>query len=430
MTVHFFNRKGILTAFVLLMCVVAIAGLSSCGTSSGPRTSSSANARVAADPSDDTPVPAVNLTLRGKGQINFVDIVTFSLKEGEVQVFYNSQERRYVMEIRLENGNTYLQKWDEENRISFIDAILTYMVDENRKRLGTNEIRSFTNYDTLEGVTEWTDSVSRRNLSAAPAIDLGYLVKDRKSYFTVTQRDAVVTQSSSTENLRSPRIIFCMDLAQSRQMMELFGGTFYEKPIMVFLGDGVTAGANANADDEDDPSIAYPAVLKELMKISVLNSGVSWESTQDTLARVPYDVLKYDPDIVIINLGLSDFLERIPVQTTSRNIQSIINLLREDGPRRIFLTRFYDEKILKNSWTYWNISEIEQTRLLAEYNTVFNNLARTNNVELITNIWEGLDYDDTIGEDYIYPTAEGQRIMAGNFFRVLRPFLAENNYLK
>ena len=76
------------------------------------------------------------------------------------------------------------------------------------------------------------------------------------------------------------------------------------------------------------------------------------------------------------------------------------------------------------------MSEREQNAMIAEYDAMFANLSRTNNIELITNIWDGLQYDDTIGDDYIYPTAEGHKLMAGNFFRAIRPFMAANNYLK
>lgn len=413
----------------MLLVIIMAAGFSSCGSSSPTRETERVTTRTQRDAPASIEIPQKQ-GFRGKMQVNYVDIVTLSLRQREVEVYFDQEEGNYTLELPMDNGIIYSQKWNEENRTELIDAILRYSVDENRQRHGKVDTRAFTHYNTLDGLTKWRNPSNNNTYTANPSIDLGYLVYNGNSYFAITQRDSVVTEGDPTGNLRSQRIVFCMATHQARQMIELVGGILYEKPIILFLGDSVTIGRNATIADEDDPANAYPAILQEVLKISVLNSGANWETTDETLERVKTDVLKYDPDIIVLHLGYTDFLNRVPPQATSRNIQNIITFLMSEGPFKLFLTRFYDEKILRNSMNYWNLTQAEQTRLMAEYDTIFQNLSRTNNIPLISNIWEGVDYGDTIGEDYINPTAEGQKIMAGNFFRAMRPFFQENDYIR
>jgi len=430
--VHTINRKGILHILAFLMIVFSLMGFSSCGSISGTQTSATTSAPTAATAvkgSAGSGVTQERLDPVGKLSVNMIDIVTFSFTQVDVQGFHSSQEGDYVLELPGDNGVTYRQMWNEDARRTLIDSILRFTVDFNKQRLGTRDTRSFTAYDTANGQTEWVDSESGNILDAAPPIDLGYIVKDGVSYFLITQRDSAATNENAPENAKSSRITFCINMDQAKLLIQMFGGLFYEKPIIAFLGDSVTTGSNALGDGNDDPASAYPAVIQGLVKISVLNSGVGWEETDQTLKRLDYDVIKYDPDIVVINLGLNDFMDKISPQDTAKNLQSIIDLIKVGGPK-IFLARFYDEWILRNTMAGWGMSDTDQDNLITEYNTMFTNLSKTNNIDLITNIWDGLQYQDTIGDDWVNPTVEGQKIMAGNIFRALKPYLQANNYLK
>jgi len=419
--VHFLNWKVAIRSWVCVLSVFLMLGVLSCNsspTASGPKKKSDTSA---ADAEQQKQIPFSPL------QINFVDTVSYALTPNEARVLNETDKNQYVLEFPVGNGTNYRQIWEEEARTRLADAVSRYVLDEHQNRLGTEGTHSFSAYATIDSKTEWYDDSTKSTLSAEPKVDLGYIVSNGVAYFLITQRDSPVV--GDTTGLRSSRITFCVNLNQVRELMNMFNLRFIEKPLLVFLGENVTAGHNVVTQEVDDPSKAYPAILQERLKINVLNISSSWYNVSETLERVPDDVMRYDPDVVVIHLGLCDFNDRIDPAETSRNLQSIINILKE-GDRKIYLVRFYDERILRSIMGWWELTELQQRSLLTTYDTMFRNLSRNNNIDLITDIWEGLEYEDTIGEDFTHPTAEGQKIMAGNIFRAMRPYLEANNFLK
>ena len=414
----FFCCKSVFRFLAYLGLIFVTLGFFSCAGS--PESTSS---RRGTDVT--TTVTPIEENKLGPLQIFYVDTITMVFKEAVAQLFTYPGEELAGLEISIDNNNTYRQLWDDDALKLIADAVSRFGVAEIDSRYGTEDTRSFTYYGTIEGNTEWLNQ-NRDPLTVDVRIDLGYVVKDRKTYFLITQRD---TQVAEDNPQRTARITFCMGMDQVRQMMRLLNIRLYEKPLMVFLGDGVTAGTSATITGEDDPASAFPAVLQDMMTINILNAGVAWAQSYQVLDQAE-DILKYDPDIVVINVGLSDFVARIDPSETSRNLQAIIDAFRSNN-RKIFLVRFYDDFILSTLLNSWEITDMERTSLTNTYNGMFRNLSMiNNNVELITGIWDGLQYGDTISEDYLHPTKEGYKIMAGNFYNSLKEYLGQQNYLK
>jgi acyl-CoA thioesterase-1 len=108
---------------------------------------------------------------------------------------------------------------------------------------------------------------------------------------------------------------------------------------LVCLGDSLTAGYGATTPGVDDKSKSYPAYLQKKANITVINAGVSGDTTAQGLARVDSDVLSHNPDIVIILLAGNDVGSGVPISTIQANLQSIINKVA-NGNRKIFLAQF------------------------------------------------------------------------------------------
>jgi acyl-CoA thioesterase I len=179
---------------------------------------------------------------------------------------------------------------------------------------------------------------------------------------------------------------------------------------IVCLGDSLTAGGNANSDGKDDKSKSWPAFLQNKVNIPVINAGVSGNTTAQGLARVKKDVLSKNPRIVIIMLGANDAGQKVPLATTQKNLQKIIDMVN-DGKRKIYLTRLYPGPD-------WN-EKVEN---------MFNTLASSNNIELIDAPWD--DVWKNVSADGLHPNAKGYELMAEYIFITLKPYLEENNLLK
>ena len=410
--------------FWLLACfglTVIIMGFLSCSSSPGVQKTGSGRG---SDGGASAAVQTVEDKL-GSLQIFYVDSVTMAFKEGSVQVIKYPERELVGLEIPFDTSDTYRQLWDDNTTDQIADAISRFGVAERSSAFGTVDSRSFTFYGTAEANIEWVMEGNANPLTVDTSLDLGYVVKDRKTYFLITQRDTQVTEEDPA--LRTTRVTFCVAMEEIRKMMGMLGIRLYEKPLMVFLGDGVTAGTNAAGTGEDDPASAYPAILQDMVTCNILNAGAGWTDSADALYRVE-DILKYDPDIVVVNVGLMDLDNNVDPTETARNLQAIIDAL---GPnqRKIFLVRFYDDFVLQYV-VGDSMSEIEQTNLMNVYDGIFRSLVRVNNVELITGIWDGLQHNDTISYDGYHPTKEGHKIMAGNFYNALKVYLGAQNYLK
>ncbi|MEP5935226.1 MAG: GDSL-type esterase/lipase family protein, partial [Winogradskyella arenosi] len=98
------------------------------------------------------------------------------------------------------------------------------------------------------------------------------------------------------------------------------------KTILCF-GDSITAGYGL--DDTDD---AYPGVLQRKidtlgLDYTVVNSGVSGETTAGGKARIDW-VLNQDIDIFILELGANDGLRGVNLVETTMNLQAIIDRVK------------------------------------------------------------------------------------------------------
>jgi acyl-CoA thioesterase-1 len=197
---------------------------------------------------------------------------------------------------------------------------------------------------------------------------------------------------------------------------------------LVCLGNSLTAGYGATTPSVDNKSKSYPAYLQNKINIPVINAGVSGDTTSQGLSRVNSDVLSENPQIVIIELGANDLFQGIPITTTRKNLQNIIDMVN-NGIRKIYIAKFYTETVARSMAVNLGINDYTiQTMLINQYDNMYSTLASSNNVVLIDDIWDGVWGIHM--SDNVHPNATGYEIMANNYFKVLQPYLEENNLIK
>ncbi|HKL35923.1 MAG TPA: arylesterase, partial [Salegentibacter sp.] len=179
-----------------------------------------------------------------------------------------------------------------------------------------------------------------------------------------------------------------------------------EKDVILFFGNSLTAGMGL------EPSEAFPALIQNRLDsleydYEVINAGLSGETTASGKNRINW-VLNQDVDIFVLELGANDGLRGIPLEETRKNLQDIINTVKEKNP---------DTKIvLAGMQIPPNMGEEYTT----EFRNIFPELAEKNNVELIPFLLEGVAGNPELNQqDGIHPTAEGYEIVADNVWSVL-----------
>jgi acyl-CoA thioesterase-1 len=181
---------------------------------------------------------------------------------------------------------------------------------------------------------------------------------------------------------------------------------------ILFFGDSLTAAMGL------DPSEGYPAEIQDMidslgLNYEVVNAGLSGETTAAGRNRIDW-VLHQDVDVFVLALGANDGLRGVPVEETRKNLQAIIEIVREKNPNvEIILAGMQIPPNLGPEYT-------------ADFKELFPKLAEENSTYLIPFLLEGVAGNPELNQqDGIHPTAEGYDIVAENVWEILQPVLEQ-----
>ncbi|HEX6981231.1 MAG TPA: arylesterase [Balneolaceae bacterium] len=186
-----------------------------------------------------------------------------------------------------------------------------------------------------------------------------------------------------------------------------------DKPMRIlFFGDSITAG---NGIDQEK---AFPAIIQQKIdslgwNFEVVNGGLSGETSAGGLRRIDW-MLRQPIDVFILELGGNDGLRGIDPAATKKNLQKIIDKVKEKYP---------DAKIVLAGM---QVPPNLGSRYTQQFKEIYPELARENNVALIPFLLEEVGGNPELNQsDGIHPTAEGHKIIAETVWDVLKPILQE-----
>ena len=180
-----------------------------------------------------------------------------------------------------------------------------------------------------------------------------------------------------------------------------------EKKTILFFGDSLTAGYGLSKDQ------AFPKLIEEKLQesgheVDVINAGLSGETSAGGLNRIDW-ILKQPIDIFVLELGANDGLRGIPVETTTKNLQAIIDKVKEKYPKT--------KIIIAGMMVPPNLGQ-DYSR---NFRQMFEQLADKNDAMLIPFLLDGVAGDDTLNlPDGIHPNVEGHKIVADNVLTAIK----------
>lgn len=180
-------------------------------------------------------------------------------------------------------------------------------------------------------------------------------------------------------------------------------------PTILVLGDSVSAGYGLAAGE------GWVALLQARLKAQgygyrVINASVSGETTTGGLSRLPRALSLHQPKIVILELGGNDGLRALPLDTSRRNLERIIETSRASGAEVLLLGM----KIPPNYGP----------RYSQGFEKVFKDLARRYRLPFEPFFLEKIALvPGMIQADGLHPTAKAQPIMLETVWPVLKPML-------
>ena len=156
---------------------------------------------------------------------------------------------------------------------------------------------------------------------------------------------------------------------------------------IIAFGDSLTAGYGATREE------AYPSRLSSMIGATVINAGVSGDTTDSALARLDESVLSQNPRVVIIGLGGNDYLRGVSIADTEANLRTITRRIHDSGAMVILLGFRFPS-------------------LNMNYEAMYERVADETGSLFIPDLLDGIMGNNALKSDAIHPNARGYQLMA------------------
>jgi acyl-CoA thioesterase-1 len=183
-------------------------------------------------------------------------------------------------------------------------------------------------------------------------------------------------------------------------------------PVVLFFGTSLTAGLGL------DPEQSFPALIEkkaaaEGIPIKVVNAGLSGETTAGAARRIDW-VLRTPADLVVIEGGANDALRGLSPDAARANLESVIATVRRKQPAaKIVLVQMEAPPNLGSAYA-------------RNFRTIYTDIAKKESIPLMPFLLNGVAGIPRLNQpDGLHPNIVGERIVADNLWRALKPIVAQ-----
>jgi len=168
---------------------------------------------------------------------------------------------------------------------------------------------------------------------------------------------------------------------------------------VICFGDSITFGYGVDSGED------YPTSLRKILSNTVvINAGVDGDTSVEGLNRINTDVLKKNPRLVLIEFTGNDFLKKVPMTNTIKNIRKMIEEIQRQGAMTA-------------------IVDVSAGLFLLEYRVRLFNLARQTNSIFIPEVLGGILTNPSMKSDFMHPNKNGYGIVAQRAYSGIKDYL-------
>jgi len=167
---------------------------------------------------------------------------------------------------------------------------------------------------------------------------------------------------------------------------------------IICFGDSITFGYGVDSKE------SYPVFLGKLAQRTVINAGIDGDTSTEALKRLESDVLSRDPFLVIVEFGGNDFLRKVPLVETVRNINEIVEKIQAKG-------------------VMVAITDISAGLLMKEYRLPYKKIAQEKGAIFIPSIMSGIITNPRMKSDFFHPNDTGYSLIAERVFHSIKPYI-------
>lgn len=174
---------------------------------------------------------------------------------------------------------------------------------------------------------------------------------------------------------------------------------------MLVFGDSLSAGYGIDVDQ------SWAALLQTRLEAQgyehrVVNASISGETTEGGVTRIGSALERFQPSLVVIELGGNDGLRGFPPDRMRDNLSRIISASQESGAKVVLLG-------IRIPLNYG-------PRYTQEFENAFREVARSEDVPWIEFFMKGVAQNDALMQsDGIHPTAEAQPMLLDNAWPII-----------
>lgn len=174
---------------------------------------------------------------------------------------------------------------------------------------------------------------------------------------------------------------------------------------ILLIGDSIGAGYGV-AESRNWVSL----LEQEIAPRKIINASISGDTSSGAKARLPALLKRFQPDLVIIEVGGNDGLRGQPVSLLQRNLKAMIEMSRKAGADVLLLGMHIPPNYGK-AYT-------------EAFHQAYHQAARTTNTPLLPFLLEGIALKPELMQaDRIHPNADAQPLIVQNVLPALEPLL-------
>ncbi|MGK6351516.1 arylesterase [Parapedobacter sp. DT-150] len=180
---------------------------------------------------------------------------------------------------------------------------------------------------------------------------------------------------------------------------------------ILFFGTSLTAGHGL-----EDSDLAFPGLIQQRidslgLPYRVINGGLSGETSAAGNERIDW-LLNEPLTIFVLELGANDGLRGIPTEETYKNLQSIIDKVKQRYPDcRLILAGMMVPPSMGGTYG-------------RSFSAMFPKLAEANDMAFVPFLLDRVAGETDLNlEDGIHPNEQGHQIVANTVWQTLQPML-------
>ena len=178
---------------------------------------------------------------------------------------------------------------------------------------------------------------------------------------------------------------------------------------MLVFGDSLSA-AYGLASSQGWVHLLGERIARSNLPWQVVNGSISGETTAGGLRRLPGDLKRHQPGVVLVALGANDALRGQPVAAIRSNLEQMVKLVRAAKA----------EPVLAGILIPPNYG-IDYAQ---EFGALYATLAKEHKLRIVPFLLEGIaDKPEMFLADQLHPAAAAQPRILENVWRVVEPLL-------